>query len=1145
MLVPMHASDTSGWLPVEVPGPVEADGNFRWYRCRVSVPADWEGSRLLLEAGRVSEVDEAYFNGERIGASGSMPPLFSLPASRVRRPYVIEPDRIRFGESNLIAWRIYHRGGGGAIVEGPVRLSRPEDAIDLSGAWLARAGDRPGWADPLPALTGGRVEGRIVPVDSGRRREALESVRRSFEGNTNVHALTEGKGEPLDPGEALSSFVLREGLALDLVLHEPLVRQPLYVDFDARGRLWVVQYLQYPDPAGLETLAWDSHLRRVYDRVPPPPPHRGEDGARFAGRDRITHHEDSDGDGIYDRHGVFVEGLSLATSLAFDREGLWVLQPPYLLFYPDRDRDDRPDGDPEVHLSGFGLEDTHSIANSLKWGPDGWLYGVTGSTVTARVRVRSDGPPHVFLGQAVWRYHPDAHRFELFSEGGWNNFGLEFDARGRIFSGTNGNLQAVRFRQGAYYRKSFGKHGPFTRSHTFGHFDGLPIEGSRIRLVHQWVPYSSGAVPQLEGRLVGGNALGHRIHALRLLPEGSSFRTVEEPLPLRSTDRWFRPVHLAIGPGGTLHVADWYDARITHLDPRDNWDTERGRIYRLRAEGQAVGAPPDLDRLSSAALVERLGEADQWQRRSARRLLRERGDASVVPRLLAGLEEGGTFALECLWVLHALGGPDEAVALRLLEHGEAALRGWCLRLLCDPGNPLPPALLSGVMRQVEGETDPEVLAQAASGIRRLPPRQALPLLRILMAGDSAAGDPDIPLLCWWALEEQIRRDAQAVLASLSDPGMWSLPLFRAHGIERLGRRFMAERSESNLEACARLLQLAPDDQALSALVRGMAAGTEGNPVDSPPPVLEEALATLRKAFPGDGEIATLALGLGSPSGPEAARDLVRRTDLEPGERRLLLRGLLARRDPGTLSLLLSLVRDSSDPLRSEALGGLRHYGEDRVAGVLLKEMARTREEVWQQALASVLTGRRSWARRLEEAIDRGTVVPLPGVHPLPEAAGDPSPGSLRRVREALAGGAGDAGRGRTLYAALCGPCHRLFDVGRRVGPDLTGYERDNTEFLLTAILDPGLAVREEYEWVTLTLRTKPDEEAARASGFLTGEEEDFLTLRDLAGNDVRLARRDVIDRERSPISVMPEGLLEGLDAAGIRDLFAFLQRPSE
>ncbi|MEZ6126984.1 MAG: hypothetical protein R3C49_28030 [Planctomycetaceae bacterium] len=136
--------------------------------------------------------------------------------------------------------------------------------------------------------------------------------------------------------------------------------------WDSRERLWVVgRYRQYPEVAGVNMVSRDVFLRSVYDKVPEPPPH----GAK--GRDRISVHEDTDGDGIYDHHKTFVDGLNIATSVALGHGGAFVTNPPYLLFYPDRNGDDIPDGDPEVLLEGFGLEDSHSVINSLTFGPDG------------------------------------------------------------------------------------------------------------------------------------------------------------------------------------------------------------------------------------------------------------------------------------------------------------------------------------------------------------------------------------------------------------------------------------------------------------------------------------------------------------------------------------------------------------------------------------------------------------------------------------------------------------------------------------------------------------------------------------------------------------------------------------------------------
>jgi glucose/arabinose dehydrogenase len=164
------------------------------------------------------------------------------------------------------------------------------------------------------------------------------------------------------PEEVLRHMTAAEGFEVTLFASEPLVRQPVAIEFDDRGRLWVIQYLQYPNPEGLKRVKVDRYSGTQYDRVPEPPPH----GPR--GADRITILEDVDGDGRADASHDFVSGLNLTTGLAFGHGGVFVLNVPYLLFYPDRDGNDVPDGDPEVLLTGFGMDDAHSVANSLTWG---------------------------------------------------------------------------------------------------------------------------------------------------------------------------------------------------------------------------------------------------------------------------------------------------------------------------------------------------------------------------------------------------------------------------------------------------------------------------------------------------------------------------------------------------------------------------------------------------------------------------------------------------------------------------------------------------------------------------------------------------------------------------------------------------------
>src|SRR5262245_24310242 len=166
--------------------------------------------------------------------------------------------------------------------------------------------------------------------------------------------------------KALGAMKVGEGFSAKFVASEPEIRQPLSITFDSRGRMWVIQYLQYPTPAGLQPVKVDQYLRTTYDKSPEPPP-RGPKGA-----DRITICEDLDGDGRMDTFKDFVTDLNLCSGMAIGYGGVFVVQSPYLLFYADKNGDDVPDGEPEVLLKGFGMEDTHALANSLTWGPDGW-----------------------------------------------------------------------------------------------------------------------------------------------------------------------------------------------------------------------------------------------------------------------------------------------------------------------------------------------------------------------------------------------------------------------------------------------------------------------------------------------------------------------------------------------------------------------------------------------------------------------------------------------------------------------------------------------------------------------------------------------------------------------------------------------------
>lgn len=616
--------------------------------------------------------------------------------------------------------------------------------------------------------------------------------------------------------QAVQHMTLPDGFEASLVAAEPLVRQPVCIEFDDRGRLWVIQYLQYPNPAGLKRVRVDRYSRMQYDRVPPPPP-RGPRGA-----DRITILIDADGDGRVEQAKDFVCGLNLATGLAFGHGGVFVLNVPYLLFYPDRDGDDQPDSDPEVLLEGFGMEDAHSVANSLTWGPGGWLYGCQGSTVTSRIR-------GIEFQQGVWRYHPPTARFELFCEGGGNSWGLDFDAQGELLYSTNvGGYVMLHGEQGAYYWKSFGKHGALHNPFAYGYLEHVPhanFTGGHVTV--GGVIYQGTSFPaEFRGTYIAADLLGHAVHWHRIERLGSSFRSAHGGTLLAANDTWFAPCDVTVGPDGAVYVADWHDQRTAHPDPDAEWDRSNGRIYRIQAQGAARFRPPDLAACSTGELLHMIDDANAWLAHRARRLLAERQDPHALPHLRANALDAtnASTALHALWTLAAASALDEDLAVALLDSPHASVRSWAVRLLGEQPGGLTEQSARRLDRLAEVEADVGVRSQLACTAARLPAEQALPILNSLLLRDQDVHDPFLPLLLWWGVERHAVADAEGVLARFCTPQAFDNTLMRSVVLPRLMRRYAAESERDMFEACLRLLEAAPDDRAVRELLESLDKG---------------------------------------------------------------------------------------------------------------------------------------------------------------------------------------------------------------------------------------------------------------------------------------------------------------------------------
>ncbi|TWT61464.1 PVC-type heme-binding CxxCH protein [Rubinisphaera italica] len=988
------------------------------------------------------------------------------------------------------------------------------------------------------------------PVAGNKR---VEEVFKSFGGKG---VMSDGS-DPTPPLESLKSFDVKEGMTVDLIAHEPEVSQPLFLTWDSRGRMWVLQYRQYQYPAGLKVVRFDQYLRAVFDKIPEPPP-KG-----VKGLDKVTVHEDTDGDGIYDTSKDVITGLNIASSVQVGNGGIWVLNPPYLLFYPDANGDDIPDGDPEVHLSGFGIQDTHSISNSLLWGPDGWLYAANGST-TAGV-VSSEVTKGVeFQGQCIWRYHPVTKVFEIYAEGGGNTFSLDIDSKGRVFSGTNGgNTRGYYYPQGSYADKNWGKHGPLTNPYAFGYFTHMGFEGDGRRFAQAFLIYEGGLFPQdYNGDIIAPNSLHNIVWHSERIPQGSTYRTVDHTNLLESSDRWFRPVYNGVGPDGSVYIADWSDTRLSHVSPVDDWHKESGRIYRVRPTDSSPNYQlGDLHQKTAEELITLLEHSNKWVRRRAMLELGWRADSSVVEQLIAKVNEKSS--LESLWALNLMGELDSDLCQKWLQHPDEHIRRWVVRLIGDGTlKNIDSKVYEALAVVAANEPQVQVRSQLASTAKRIDAEFALPVVTQLLHHEQDLTDPHMPLMLWWAVEAHAE-DFAEIEKTFSNPEVWSLELTQTAITTRLMQRYAAAGTPEDLQHCARLVEIAPDDKSRELLLIGLNKAFQGRTVPPLPVSLEKALADYLDSLGNDGIV--LALRQGKPEAVPPAIKALKDTNSDLGLRMELARAFGEVKAPEVVSTLVSLAtgRSTNEPaFQRVAIQSLANYDDPGIAANLIGSFQSriSAEHNLRTTACRTLASRKDWAMKLVDYVNswqmKAEDVPADVIQQLrsyddPElisavekAFGKPVEISkaekaeeINRLLSMLAESAGDSAKGEVHFKKKCANCHKLFGQGETIGPPLDGYERGNPKFWLPAMVEPSLEIREGYQsYIAVTL------DGRVITGMVAAQDPQTVTIRTADNRKIILAREDLEIFKAMEKSLMPEDVLKDLSDEDIRNLLAYLSQ---
>lgn len=846
-----------------------------------------------------------------------------------------------------------------------------------------------------------------------------------------IVAAATASAQGYSPDEAVKRMKLPEGFSARCVAHEPMVRQPVSISFDTRGRMWVLQYLQYPNYAGLKALKQDQYLRTVWDKIPEPPP-RGPKGA-----DKITILFDPDEHGVFRKSKDFLTGLNIASGFCLVRGGVYVAQPPYLLFYADKDEDDVPDGDPEVLLSGFGMDDTHSLANSLQIGPDGWLYGGAGSTSTSKIKnLTHPNDPVVEFQQGVWRFHPKTKKFELFSEGGGNPYGLDFDKNGQAIVGTNyGGFACLHQMQGAYYVKGFSKHGPLHNPHTYGYFEHVPYKNFKGgHVTCGGIVYQGDAYPkEFRDQYIAANLLSNAIYWHKLDPVKSSFVASHGGELLEANDSWFRPVDLLQGPDGCVYVVDFYDRRAAHLDPVDNWDKTNGRIYRIEYKsGSEYPRDLDLRKKTTAELLELLKHPNVWYRREARELLAEHAEqnrAAIEVRAAVGIlgdagrmvawaweqgDAGSFFPWSAAWAkrlasqyhqrrdglgreaferlgrvrsaLSETANLDPEQALEVLWAEMRALPASAAESLSDGRTTLlrhPNEYVrawtvrlttdSGVPFKLADwattDSSPIVLAQIACSAKRQSKYSVLSTFHALIDNPVCSEDPHLPHLIWWALEPVV---AEVPLISREfGPDQHPKAALYRPLVEKIARRLMAADygDQRGERGLAVLLKSWKGDP--EPVLRGLLMAVAERKFDGVPVLLREPLADLRAARPDDTLVLEILARMGDDTAIAAFRGRLADEKLAAPERLKAIDTLKQVRDPATKALLLAeLAKAKSDGFTVALLGGLEGY-DDAGLGATVLEMYPAATAAVKKRSVQLLLSRPAWATALFKAIDAG------------------------------------------------------------------------------------------------------------------------------------------------------------------------------
>lgn len=1087
----------------------------------------------------------------------------------------------------VIYWYQTKRDGKGGVDFVP-HLVDAESGVGVD----VQVGDVNG--DKLPDIVVGNKAGVFI-LTQERKETTADLTPKKMYGPALMPQKDYAKGQT--PQEALKALQLPGGFKAELIAAEPDIVQPIAFTFDERGRIWVVEGNSYPKPR--EVGAGQDRIKILEDKDGDgvfetkkifaeglnlvSGIELGFGGVWVGAAPYLMFIPDADKDDRADPIPVNISGQrGRGSNPIIDAKIDHLLQPqvPGLNFTA------------YALLDGWGSQDTHETLNSFIWGPDGWLYGCHG--VFTHSRVGKPGTPddqRKPINAGIWRYHPVRHEFEIFAEGTSNPWGLDYDQHGEFFVTACVIPHLYHIVPGGRYQRQAGQHfNPYTyediktiadHAHyagsarpdvTFDKATGAGIMNNDTNALGGGHAHCGLAIyqsslfpPTYRNQLLFGNLHGHRLVNDYTDPHGSSYIGKHGSDFMRANDMHFIPVTQKVGPDGALYVSDWSDEQICHRGSNavENWDRSNGRIYRVSYDGWKPWKG-DLAKESDEALAKFAVQTEnEWASRMARRVLMEK---FLKPYAIHSISSPAA-----LFLLEPLRNPDVKDSDSALPNRLRSL--WTACLTMDPTN-LPYAYHSpheamrvwsvrlghadqniGI-RQNLAVTDksPLVRRELASSLPRLRPATGIALATALLKHGEDKDDPMIPLLIWYGIEPLVGADPKVglELAAVSKLPKVTEFIYRRLSSDDAGRASVLSELTKEPDAAKREATLGM----ILSSARG--AGKLSMPADWAATAAKLKTGGARAAGQMVNELSAL---FGDAEALQSFRIQLSSATLDIPTREKALSVLLQSQDTATAKLLQQLLtQDAPASLRRksiQALASLKDAGTPKVLGALLPKLSANELPDAVNTLASTKEG----SKVLLKAVEAKTV-PATALSPflvrqltafddkeinvlIKSAWGDVNAPKAdlgertKKYRELLTPAAlakGDLAKGKMLFTMTCGQCHKLLGEGQSVGPDITGSNRADLNYLLENVLDPNAVIGKAYQLNLFTMK-----DGRVMSGVIKEESPAAVRIAMMGGVEFTLPQPDIAKREVSKLSTMPEGLFDALKPEQVIDLVKYLQ----